>query len=180
MIDWQLVLTQVGGTTVIVAAIAWLAKSLVLQGFVRDLETHKANLREEVDMAIEQLKIHDGERTDALKRLYVFAKTLENETFPMAEDRDKGFRQAMDNLYWGRLQMDQIYFSDRADEILDRFAEMHVCMRRHELAEETEDEIGTFLEEEASNLAEELARLARAAAGPLRSSARLGARSDSR
>jgi len=145
MIDWQLLLAQVGGTTAVVAAVAWLARSLLLQGFSRDLETHKAILRSQVDTALENLRIHDRERTEAFKRLYSFAKSIGNETFPSAEDRNAGFDRAMDDLYWSRLQMDQIYFSDRAEEILDHYAEMHVCMRRHELSEDTANETETFL-----------------------------------
>jgi len=180
MINWELFLTQLGGTTAIVAAIAWLARSILLHGFSHDLETHKANLRRNVDTAIEHLRLHDHDRTEAQKRLYRFAKTIENETFPLAENKCEGFRRKMKELYWSTLQLDQIYYSDRVDEILEHFAEMDICMRCAELAEETKSEIHTFLECEAFSQAEELARLARAATESIREAIQQGHPVDAR
>jgi hypothetical protein len=168
MIDWNLLLAQLGGTTAIVGAIVWLARSFLLQSFSRDLETYKADLRRQVDTSLENIRIHDRERTEAFKRLYAFAKNIRNETFPLAEDREAAFNRAMDTLYWSKLQMDQIYFPDRAERILDTYAEMHVCMRRQELSDVTANETDVFLEREAFELAGELAQIARLATEPVR------------
>ena len=168
MIDWNLLLAQVGGTTAIIGAVAWLARSLLLKSFSHELETHKANLRRQVETSLESLRLHDRERTEAFKRLYALAKAIENETFPSSEDRIAGFDRVMDSLYWSKLQMDQIYFPDRVEKILDHFAEMHVCMKRQELSEDTADEAESFLEKKAFVMAGELAQLARVATESIR------------
>lgn len=168
MIDWQVLLAQVGSTTAIVSAIAWLARSLLAHGFTRDIETHKAELRSQVDTAIEHLRIHDHDRIEAFKRLYVFAKTVENVTYPQAEGRRQGFDCAMEDLYWTKLQLDQIYFPDSAAQVLEHFAEMYVCMRDGGLAEDTRNETDAFLKMEVFDQSRGLARLARAATAPLR------------
>jgi len=167
-IDWNLLLAQVGGTTAIVAAIAWLARSVIQQGLSREIETHKANLRNQVDSAIEGLRIHDKDRTEAHKRLFAFAKRVGNETFPMAEDKQRGFRQVMASDYWEKLQLDQVYFSDRAAEILDHFEDMYTCMKRGELVDDTADEVERFLDKEVFAQSQELSAYARSAMHALR------------
>lgn len=171
-IDWNLLLAQVGGTTAIVAAIAWLTRSVIQQGLSREIETHKANLRRQVDLAIESLRIHDKDRTEAHKRLFAFAKRIGNKTFPLAEDRQHGFRRVMGSDYWEKLQLDQVYFSDRAAEILDHFEGMYICMNRGELVDETADEVDGFLENEVFEQCQELAAYARSAMCALRTAVR--------
>lgn len=167
-VDWNLLFAQVGGTTVIVAAVAWLTRSIIQQGLSRDIETHKANLRHQVNSAIEGLRIHDKDRTEAHKRLFAFAKRVGNETFPMAEDKRGGFRRLMASDYWEKVQLDQVYFSDRAAEILDYFENMYVCMKHGELVDDTADEVDAFLDTEVFAQSQELSAYARSAMHALR------------
>ncbi len=55
-INWQYVLTTVGGTTGIVLAIAWLARSLFTHQLTRDVEAYKARLKAQGDIEIERLR----------------------------------------------------------------------------------------------------------------------------
>ena len=167
-IDWNLLLAQVGGTTAIVAAIAWLTRFVIQRGFSLELETHKANLRNQVDSAIEALRIHDKDRTQAHKRLFAFANRVRNETFPMAEDKERGFERVMASDYWGKLQLDQIYFSDRAAEILAHFEGMYTCMNRGELADNNADEVRRFFDKQVFAQSQELSTYARSATHALR------------
>ena len=167
-VDWNLLFAQVGGTTVIVVAVAWLTRSIIKQGLSRDIETHKANLRHQVDSAIAGLRIHDKDRTEAHKRLFAFAKRVGNETFPMAEDKQGGFRRVMASDYWEKVQLDQVYFSDRAAEILDHFEDMYTCMKRGELVDNTADEVEGFLDKEVFAQSQELSAYARSATHTLR------------
>ncbi len=68
---WDQVLAQVGVAGAAVAAFAWVARSWITSSFEKGIETHKAQLRREVDVAIERLRLHDPARTEVHKRLFV-------------------------------------------------------------------------------------------------------------
>jgi len=56
MIDWQTIITTLGGTSILVAALAWLTKSIISSTLSKDLEKFKASLKSKGDLAIEQFK----------------------------------------------------------------------------------------------------------------------------
>lgn len=56
MIDWQALLTTLGETTVLVAALAWLSKTIISSALSKDLEKFKADLKSNGDLAIEKFK----------------------------------------------------------------------------------------------------------------------------
>jgi len=105
---------------------------------------------------------------EGFKRLYQFATRLRAETFPMATDREVGFQSVMESLYWSKLQMDQVYFDDRTEEILDLCANYSICLKRGELIEDTEIEVASFLENDAFKFGAELATIARHSTSALR------------
>jgi hypothetical protein len=51
----QLALT-LGGTAIAVAAMAWLARSVITQWLSKDIEAHKAKLKAEADVSLERLR----------------------------------------------------------------------------------------------------------------------------
>lgn len=53
--DWEQVLTDVGGTGAIAFSVAWLVRQLVSRGLEKDLETHKARLKAESDSELARL-----------------------------------------------------------------------------------------------------------------------------
>lgn len=116
---------------------------------------------------VERLKLHDRDRALAHKRLFAFAKRMETRTFPMAEDKVRAFSRLMEEEYLDKLQLDLIYFSDRAFKILDTFEDHFTCMTRGELRDDTNWE--EFIDQHVFEHARELATLARDATRDLRS-----------
>src|SRR4051794_18590985 len=55
-VDWQALLTTLGGTGILVAAAAWLTKQLVTAFLSKDLEKFKSELKAKNDLAIEEFK----------------------------------------------------------------------------------------------------------------------------
>lgn len=144
--NWDQVVAQVGVAGVAIAALAWVARALITNNLAKSVETHKAELRREVDTAIERLRLHDQERTNAHKRLFVFAKKAEDTIFPMAEDKKAALVKLMDDLYWGKVQLDQVYFSDTAHKTLDQFAEAYSCATHRDLVQDHPELVEGFLE----------------------------------
>jgi hypothetical protein len=57
MINWQEVITSLGGNAVLLAAVAWLIKSLVSNRLAREAEQFKADLKTRADIEIERLRV---------------------------------------------------------------------------------------------------------------------------
>jgi hypothetical protein len=55
-INWQDVITTVGGQGVFLAAAAWIIKSLLSHGLARDAEAYKTRLKTLADIEVEKLK----------------------------------------------------------------------------------------------------------------------------
>ncbi|GAB4577115.1 MAG: hypothetical protein Tsb0019_04590 [Roseibium sp.] len=51
-IDWNAILTNLGSTAVVVAAIAWMSKSLIGLFLSKDLESHKARIKESTELRL--------------------------------------------------------------------------------------------------------------------------------
>jgi hypothetical protein len=56
MINWQEVITSLGGNAVLLAAVAWLIKILVSNRFAREAEQFKAEIKKSADGEIERLR----------------------------------------------------------------------------------------------------------------------------
>jgi hypothetical protein len=54
VVDWNQVLTQIGSATVIVAALAWLAQTIISQFLHRSLDRHSIKLQTAADLQIAQ------------------------------------------------------------------------------------------------------------------------------
>ncbi len=54
--DWQYLLKTLGGTSIVIAAIAWLSRKLIQYYLAKDLENYKSNLKAQNQIAIEQLR----------------------------------------------------------------------------------------------------------------------------
>lgn len=54
--DYESVIKTLGSAAIVVGALAWLAKQLVSQFLAKDIEGHKATLKANNDVALEQLK----------------------------------------------------------------------------------------------------------------------------
>lgn len=55
-INWQEIITALGGGTIFLGIVAWLIRSIIAHWMTRDVETFKARLQKESDKEIEQLK----------------------------------------------------------------------------------------------------------------------------
>jgi hypothetical protein len=112
----------------------------IITGFV----AHRTLKRQ---FEIEKLRIHDKDRIDAYKRLYVFARKLQNVTFPLAEGKRSDFINIMSKDYFNKMILDSIYFTTSITNILDEIEEQYICMTRGELiAELDQKEATAFLE----------------------------------
>lgn len=117
-------------------------------------------------LRVERLKLHERDRSLAHKRLFAFAKRMETRTFPMADDKVRAFSRLMEEEYIDKLQLDLIYFSDRAFKILDTFEDHFICMTRGELRDDTSWE--DLIDQQVFEDSRELARLARVGTRKLR------------
>jgi hypothetical protein len=107
---------------------------------------------------IERVRLHEKDSVDAHKRLLKFARELRNDTFPLAEDKRRGFKDLMSKCYIGQLELDYVYFSEEATQVLDILEEQYVCLTRSELISEIDpDEEKEFVERKLFVLADELA-----------------------
>ena len=75
MIDWQVLLTTLGGTSILIAALAWLSKTIISSIFTKDLERFKAELKESGDLAIE--KFRSEVQLEAQKRIIEYSSLHE-------------------------------------------------------------------------------------------------------
>ncbi len=106
---------------------------------------------------IEKLRLHDSDRTEAYKRLLVFARGLRNRVFPLATDKEDAFRRFMQHEYVGAVDKDSVYFRKDIVSILDRLESEYICMTDPDLIPEfTEVERQRFLEDELFSILEQL------------------------
>ena len=75
MIDWQAILTTLGGAGILVAALAWLSKTIISSILAKDLEKFKAELKNNGDLAIEKFKFQI--QLDAQKRIIEYSSLHE-------------------------------------------------------------------------------------------------------
>lgn len=54
--NWQALITTLGGTGILVAALAWLSRSLISSLLTKDFEKYKAELKSKSELAIEEFK----------------------------------------------------------------------------------------------------------------------------
>ena len=106
---------------------------------------------------IERIRLHEKDKVDAHKRLLKFARDIYKNTFPLAEDKRRAFYDIMRRQYFGKLELDYVYFSDEATMVLDALEERYDCMTRGELIPEMDkDEEESFFEDKLFQLADGL------------------------
>jgi len=67
---WQEIITTLGGSAILVAAVAWLTRSVVLHVLNKDIETYKARLRREMLEHEVRFRRVDEKVADHLSELY--------------------------------------------------------------------------------------------------------------
>lgn len=75
MIDWKVLLTTLGGTSVLIVALAWLSKTIISSMFTKDLERFKAELKGSGYFAIE--KFRSEIQLEAQKRIIEYSSLHE-------------------------------------------------------------------------------------------------------
>jgi len=146
--DASLKIAIVTGTFTLSAAIVGFLVSVI-----RDAVNNKNQLR------LERLRLHDKDRIEAYKRLFLFARKLANRTFPLADDKKSDFMHLMSKGYVGKLENDYLYFSSGIIKILDEMEERYICMTAPELIDEMDkDEQRSFIENSLFRLAKDLAK----------------------
>lgn len=112
--------------------------------------------------AIEKLRLHDKDRIEAHKRLFLFARKMSNETFPLADNKLSAFKCLMKKEYFGKIDIDSVYYPDAVIEILDKLESQYICMTRGELIPEMDEkELELFIENELFNYAKKLRKAAK-------------------
>lgn len=90
---------------------------------LRDIFNNRSKIR------LEKLKLHDRERIEAYKKLFVFAKRLTDYTYPAAEHKREMFEVMMKNDFRKQVEPNYIYFNEEIMEILDTFNHNYVILR---------------------------------------------------
>jgi len=93
---------------------------------------------------IEKIRLHDKDRVSAYRRLYVFARNLEKDTFPLSERKEKHFLDMMRSSSYRKIQLDAVYFTDEISNILEELEDNFICSTRGELIFDTEEEVSKF------------------------------------
>lgn len=108
---------------------------------------------------IERVRLHEKDKVEAHKRLLKFAREMRNETFPLAEEKPRAFLDIMRSQFFGKLELDYVYFSDEVTKLLDDLEERYVCMTRGELILEMDaKEENEFIEHQLFEVADVLAK----------------------
>lgn len=108
-------------------------------------------------LEIERVRLHEKDRIAAYKRLFRFARRLENGSFPLATEKRRAFLDAMRGAELQELNADALYLDKESLEILEKLEERYLCMTDGDLAPEMRpDDEETFLEEELFSSAQRL------------------------
>lgn len=111
---------------------------------------------------IEKLRLHDKDRALAHKQAFLFARRLRNRIFPMASDKVNAFKAVMRDEYFGKLDMELVYFGEDISTILDRLEEGYICLTDPDLIPEMDpDKTKKFLEEELFEMTDQLVKAVR-------------------
>ena len=118
--------------------------------------------RAQIDL--EKVRVHEKDRMEAHKKLFSFARKLQNQMFPLAEGKRKMFIEIMRKEYFGKLDADLLYFTDKSSRILGKLESQYICMTNPDLVPEMiPDDEERFLEGEVFQNAQELIDQARGA-----------------
>jgi len=108
---------------------------------------------------IERVRLHEKDKVEALKRLLKFAREMRNGTFPLAEEKRRAFLNIMRSHFFGKLELDYVYFSDEVTKLLDDLEERYICMTRGELIPEMDaKEENEFIEHKLFEVADVLTK----------------------
>jgi len=101
---------------------------------IRDFINNRSKIR------LEKVKLHDKDRIEAYKRLFVFARELRSRSFPLAENKREDFKRTMSKYYNVDILPDSVYFDSDILEILDEFEDRYSCIKAPELLAEIHPE----------------------------------------
>lgn len=111
--------------------------------FVRDIIGNRCKIK------IEKIKIHDKEKLEAYKKLFVFARTITKACYPLADDHLSRFMNIMKGQFENEITTYYLYYSPKILEILDKFDDMYFSSRnRGDLTIKDEEELDKFVNEE--------------------------------
>jgi len=129
MIDWQQVITTVGGQTVLLGAAAWLIKTVVSSNLTRDSERFKTQLKADADVTIERLK--NDLQLSAIEHQVRFSNLHQKRAEVIAET----YSQMVNMFYFGQ----QFIFSGsfKPAERSKEFGDAHQKLREFYLFIET-------------------------------------------
>jgi hypothetical protein len=101
--------------------------------------------------------LHDKDKIEAHKKLFLFARKIQNQLFPMAEGKRSSFCSLMEKEYFNKIDFDSVYYTDEVLEILAELESRYTCMTRKELIPEMDEkEEDIFIEEKLFKFGEEL------------------------
>lgn len=113
---------------------------------------------------LEKVRVHERDRMEANKRLFSFVRKLQNQTFPLAEEKRRSFIEIMRKEYFGKLDGDLLYFTDDSLRVLDALESQYICMTNPDLIPEMNPNDETrFLENELFQSAQQLVDQVRSA-----------------
>ena len=111
--------------------------------FVRDIIGDRCKIK------IEKMKMHDKDKLEAYKKLFVFARTITKVCYPLADDHLSGFMNIMKGLFENEIATYYLYYNPKILEILDKFDDMYFSSRnRGNLTIEEGEELDKFVNEE--------------------------------
>jgi len=155
---WQQLLTLLGGFSVIVLAVAWLARSLVTHFLAKDIEQFKLSLRSQADLEIERFRtalqisasrdqvrfsrLHE-KQADAIALLYEqLLETIQHlsicaswtqQEIDFSNFSSEAIKKAMKSYVDAKhtFKIHEIYFDPELCILLDEFFELLMIARQH-------------------------------------------------
>ncbi len=132
-----------------------------LPAIVAAVATYKAT-RGHIDL--ERVRVHEKERMEANRKLFMFARKLSAKTFPLAQRKEQAFLTIMRQSYFGKLEDVSLYLSDESLALLDELENQFTCMTDPDLIPEMDPgEQSKFFEQGLYDSANKLVVLARKA-----------------
>jgi len=100
---------------------------------LRDHLNNKSKIR------LEEMRLHDKEKRDAHKRLFVFFQKFSNKVYPLASRKQEVFIDDM-RTYLEECRSDLIWFSPQICDIIRELEGHYLCLTEPDLREDTREE----------------------------------------
>lgn len=109
---------------------------------IKDIINNKYGLQKE------RIKLHDKEKIDAYKQLFVLIRKLSNSCYPLADNKHSAFLAIMKNYYKNKVELMYPYYSSDIMSKLDTLDSNYTCLTEPDLIPETQDEVNDFINNE--------------------------------